>query len=114
MRTTQPAKLAMGLRKMARTAMVNAAKADASVEEREKESKIVFGCCDRLMDILGISKRPAATAAKGMRIDLATILEAHPAEVPDPGPCTAQPVTEAVPPGAFGPSEANDVLPPKQ
>ena len=66
---------------------------------------------DRILDITGWQKRPAATSAKGAaRIDLATILEAHPSEEP----CTVEPVTEPAKPAESGPNTASDELPPKQ
>ena len=111
LRAQTPGKVAMVLRRAIRVAAKVATDPNQPAPIREIELKLIWGSWDRLADILALPKRPAATSAKGAaRIDLATILEAHPSEEP----CTVEPVTEPAKHAESGPSTAGDVLPPKQ
>ena len=110
-RISEPSKLALGLKRIARDMIAVATNRNEPMESRVEAGKLALQCADRLLDLIAHPKRPAATSAKGAaRIDLATILEAHPSE----GPCTVDPVTEPAKPAESGPSVASDELPPKQ
>lgn len=111
-RTTSPAQLAAQLHRAARVAAGYARDRSLPVERREAEAKIAVACLSGILDVIGWPKRPAAASAKGaMRIDLATILDAHPV---GPEPCTAPSVTEPAKPAESGPISAQDALLAKQ
>ena len=112
---SEPVRLAIGVKKVVRQMLEVAADTTKEDAVRQEAAKVAYGGIDRLLDLMGVPKRPAATSAKGAaRIDLATILEAHPSDGPEPAPCTVDPVTELAKPADSGPSTTGDVLPPKQ
>lgn len=112
-RTTSPAQIAAQLHRAARVAAGYARDRSLPVERREAEAKIAVACLSGILDVIGWPKRPAATTARGaMRIDLATILDAHPAG--EPAPCTVDPVTEPAKPTESGPTPSGDALLAKQ
>ena len=114
MKSQTPAKVAMVLRRAIRVAAKVATDPTAPAPIRDMEVKMIWGCWDRLADILALPKRPAATSARGAaRIDLATILDAHPVG-PEPGPCTAQDVTDQPKLVESRPSADGDALLAKQ
>lgn len=111
---SEPVRVAISVKRLVRQMMEVASDVKRPLADRIEAGKLAMQGVDRLLDLIAHPKRPAATGARGAaRIDLATILDAHPVG-PEPGPCTAQDVTDQPKLVESRPSADGDALLAKQ